>query len=270
MKLKVSHIKELMENFAPVELKESYDNVGLMVGDLESSVTSVLVALDCTLEIIDEAIEKGCNTIVTHHPLLFLKPQSITTDTIQGRKIIKLIKNDINLYSCHTNLDITRGGLNDIITKLLGYKQWDIIEHINPCNNIDNQGIGRIVTLNKPVSLLELCSAVKKALQIEYLRYAGDESMLISKLAIINGSGEDYFKASKKQGADCIITGDTTYHYISEYSEEGIGIIDAGHFETEWPAMKIVAEILQEKIIKLGYNNSVFIAENSKPAYKFI
>lgn len=270
MTLKVRHIKDLMENYAPLSLKESYDNVGLMVGDLECEVTSILVALDCTLEVIDEAIEKGCNTIVTHHPLLFIKPKCITTDTLQGKKIIRLIKNDINLYSSHTNLDIIKGGLNDIIAELLGYKQWDIIEPITLSNNAEKQGIGRMVTLDKPITLSELCSTVKNALQISHLRYAGNESMLIKKLAIINGSGEDYFEASKKQGADCIITGDTSYHYVSDYAEEGIGIIDAGHFETEWPTMKVVAKILKEKIEELGYNNSVIIAKTSKPSYKFI
>jgi putative NIF3 family GTP cyclohydrolase 1 type 2 len=93
--------------------------------------------------------------------------------------------------------------------------------------------------------------------------------MTIRKLAVINGSGEDYFKSSFNAGADCILTGDTTYHYVSDYSEMGIGIIDAGHFETEWPPMKIFAGILKDKLNKLGYANSIILSERCKSPYKF-
>lgn len=270
MGLKVKDIKNIMEEYAPLNLKENYDNVGLMVGSLECEISSILIALDCTLEAIDEAVNSGANLIITHHPLLFIKPQSVTAETLQGRKIIKLIKNNINLYSSHTNLDKVKGGLNDIISGILGYNDWSIMEPVPYEERKASCGIGRLVTLSKPCTLHELCNSIKNALEIQSLRYAGSEDMIIRKIAIINGSGEDYFKASKKLGADCIITGDTSYHYVSDYSEEGMGIIDAGHFETEWPALKRIAEILEEKIREIGYNNSIIISKTSKSPYKFI
>ena len=128
MTLKVRDIDKIMEEYAPARFKESYDNVGLMVGDKECEVTSILVALDCTLEVIEEAKKKGCNVILTHHPLLFKKPTNITTDTLLGRKILELIKNDINVYSSHTNLDSVKGGINDIIMEFLGFENYYIIE----------------------------------------------------------------------------------------------------------------------------------------------
>ncbi len=270
MPLKVKDIKNIMESYAPSHLKESYDNVGLMIGDLESEVTSILVSLDCTLEVIKEALEKNCNFILTHHPLLFLKPNAITMDTLQGRKIIELIRNNINLYASHTNLDVVEGGLNDIIAKLLGYPQWSIIEPSQGNSEAVEQGVGRLVVLDNPLTLEQICERVKTSLNINRLRYVGEEKMLINKLAIINGSGEDYFKASVKSGADCIITGDTSYHYVSDYMEMGIGIIDAGHFETEWPSMKVIAGILQDKLKNRGYDNLVIVSENSKAPYKFL
>lgn len=270
MTLKVGDIESIMESYAPAYLKESYDNVGLMLGDSECKVNSILIALDCTLEVIDEAIEKGCNLIITHHPLLFLKPKSITAETLIGRKILKLIKNNINVYSSHTNLDITKGGLNDIITELLGYKKWEIIQSQSGNSNIHNEGIGRLVKLDNPLTLRNICENIKSALNISQLRYAGEESMLINKIAIINGSGEDYFEASAKLGADCIITGDTSYHYVSDYNEMGIAIIDAGHFETEWPSMRIIANVISEKLNSLGYNNSILLSEKCKSPYKFV
>jgi len=115
-----------------------------------------------------------------------------------------------------------------------------------------------------------LCESIKSKLNISQVRYAGDLEMVIKNVAIINGSGEDFFHSAIKKGADCIITGDTSYHYVSDYKEMGIAIIDAGHFETEWAPMKIVANILDEKIKNLGYNNLIFISEKCESPYKFI
>lgn len=270
MSLKVSNIVNIMEEYAPSHLKESYDNVGLMVGDLDCSVTSILVALDCTLEVIDEANNRGCNMIVTHHPLFFTRPNSITKDSLLGMKVIELIRSGINVYSSHTNLDAVEGGLNDIATELLGFKEWEVIEPLMGSSNSDKAGVGRLIILSETIPLIDLCSHVKRALCISNLRYAGKDSMLVKKIAVINGSGKDYFDASKKRGVDCIITGDTTYHYVSDFVEQGIAIIDAGHFETEWPAMKVAAKTLKSKINSLGYDNEVLLAASSISPYKVI
>lgn len=270
MSLKVRDIKDIVEKFAPVKLMESYDNVGLMVGDFNQSVTSILVSLDCTMDVIDEAINKNCNLIVTHHPLLFKKPSSITSETLIGRKIIKLIKNDISLYSAHTNLDSAEGGINDTVMKLLGFPKYITMDLSKERAIDDNKsGIGRFATLDCSITLDELCTKIKRALDISNLRYAGSDKMAISKVAVINGSGQDYFLLAKEMGADCIITGDTSYHYVSDFSEEGIAIIDAGHFGTEWMAFKALAKILQNKINSVGFNCSVLLSESIKDPYKY-
>jgi len=269
--LKVKHINDFMEEYAPVELKESYDNVGLMIGNINSEVTSILVALDCTLEVIEEAKKKGCNLILTHHPPLFLKPSTVTTDTLTGKKILSLVKDDINVYSSHTNLDSAEGGLNDIVTKLLGFNKWTIISPND--NNIavkQQAGIGRVVEFEVPVTLKELCSIVKEKLEASMVRYCGSEDKLIKKLAIINGSGEDFFEAARIHEVDCIITGDTTYHYISDMNELEIAVIDGGHFETEWSAMKVVAKNIEDKLKELGFENRVYISESCKSPYKYL
>ena len=226
---KVKEIIEVMETLAPTFLKEDFDNVGLMVGDREKEVKKVLLALDCTLKVVEEAKENNVDLIITHHPLIFRRPNNITTDTIQGRKIIELIKNDISLYSSHTNLDSAKSGLNDSIPKLLGYDSSEILE----VNKRDEKaGLGRIVTLDKPTTLDEIVDNVKKALNINNLRVVkGKEE--VNKIAIINGSGQDFIGKAVSKGADCIITGDTTYHFASDYKEMGINIIDAGHFASE-------------------------------------
>lgn len=269
MILKVKDFIRIMEQLAPLKLKEEYDNVGLMIGSEDSEIKSILVALDCTLKVIEEAKKKDCNLIFTHHPLLYRKPSTVTDETLQGRKIIELIRADINLYSSHTNLDSVQGGINDLITQLLGFNKWDIIEcKETGIDSSRKNGIGRIVELQDSILLEELCDNVKKALGTNSIRYSGIENMRIKRIAIINGSGQDYFNAAKLLKVDCIVTGDTTYHYVSDFSEENICIIDAGHFATEWPAFKLFADTLRNEIAKAGYENLVIVSDEVNDPYK--
>ena len=112
---KVIDISKRIEKMAPVFLKEDYDNVGIMVGDPQQEVKKVLLALDCTNEVLAEAVENNCDMIIAHHPLLFRRPKSIVKGDLLGDKVIKLIKEDITLYACHTNLDSARNGINETI-----------------------------------------------------------------------------------------------------------------------------------------------------------
>lgn len=266
MYLKIKDIDRIMEDIAPSKYSENYDSVGLMLGDMDVEVTSIMVALDCTLDVIEEAELKGCNLVLCHHPLLFKKPTTITTGNLLGKKIIKLISSKINVYSSHTNLDSVSGGLNDILMHILGLKNPEVLKLID---EESNSGIGRIAYLEKPIILSELCQRVKVLLNLSTVRYSGKDDKLISKVAVINGSGQDFFDVAVKSGAQCIITGDTTYHYISDLNEQGIGVIDAGHYGTEWPAVKVFSKLLQNKIIDLGFHNSVIVAESNICPYKY-
>lgn len=269
MSLKVSDVIKIIEEFAPTKFKEKFDNVGLMVGDSNLRVSQILVALDCTLEVIDEAIQNNCNLILTHHPLLFNAPQSITMETVIGRKIIKLISNDISVYSAHTNLDSVSGGLNDIVMEILGINNYSTMDKSsNRPQGDDITGIGRIADLESAVTLSELCSKVKCAFDIEYLSFSGEESMLIKKVAVINGSGKEYFQMAKELGANCIITGDTSFHYVSEMCEENIAVIDAGHFNSEWNAFKHAAKMFDNCLQSRGYKNTVMLSKVCSDPYK--
>ncbi|MDZ4991772.1 Nif3-like dinuclear metal center hexameric protein [Clostridium perfringens] len=262
--MKLNDIIKIIEDIAPVNLKEGFDNVGLMVGDREKNITKVLLALDCTEEVIREAKEIGAELILTHHPLLFRKPQSITTDTLLGRKIIELIRNDINLYSAHTNWDSVKDGLNDTLVKMLGFEKGIIMEK----NQFDNNaGIGRVVELNKEMTVLEIVNNIKNSLGVKNLRYSGDLNEAVRKVAIVNGSGQDFFGDAKKLGADLIITGDTTYHFVSDYKEMGLNILDIGHFNSEWPVLINVSEKVKEK---LDSDVEFVISKESKDPFEFI
>lgn len=241
--IKVNNIIKEMELLAPTYLKEDFDNVGLMVGDKNKEVKKVLLALDCTLKVIEEAKKENVELIITHHPLIFKRPSSITTDTLQGKKIIELIKNDISLYSSHTNLDSAENGLNDTIVSILGFDNFKILEKNK---RDDKAGLGRIVSLNESIQLEDLISKIKKSLNINNLRVVKGKDK-VNKIAIINGSGQDFIGKAVALGADCIITGDTTYHFASDYKEMEISILDVGHFASEQITFFNVMENLKEK-----------------------
>ena len=241
----VIDIAKQIEEFAPEFLKEDYDNVGLMVGDEQKEVKKVLLSLDCTNEVIKEAINLKCDLIITHHPLIFKKPKNIIKGDLLGNKVIALIKEDITLYSCHTNLDSAKNGINETIVNMLGFNSNKIIQP-NESGNCKETGIGRIVKLEKEVLLSDIIKLVKNNLNIKNMRIVkGSEKVKV--LAIINGSGQDLFYKAKSLGADCIITGDTTYHFASDFKEMKISIIDAGHFSTEYFVFLKTLEFLKEK-----------------------
>lgn len=261
---KVVDIAKEIEEFAPEFLKEDYDNVGLMVGDKDKEVNKVLLALDCTKEIIKESIQLKCDLIITHHPLIFKKPKNIIRGDLLGDKAISLIKEDIALYSCHTNLDSAENGINETIVNMLGFNSNQIIEP-NEAGNYKNGGIGRLVKLKKEILLSELINLVKEKLDIKNMRIVrGSDKVKV--LAIINGSGQDLFYKAKELGADCIITGDTTYHFASDFKEMKINIIDAGHFSTEYLAFLKTLEFLKGKFEAVEFISS----EKCKDPYEFI
>ncbi|EOU1647553.1 MAG: Nif3-like dinuclear metal center hexameric protein [Clostridium perfringens] len=262
--MKLNDIINIIEDIAPVNLKEGFDNVGLMVGDREKNITKILLALDCTEEVIKEAKEMCAELILTHHPLLFRKPSTITTDTLLGRKIISLIKNDINLYSAHTNWDSVKGGLNDTLVEILGFNEGIIMDK----SPVDSEaGIGRVVELTKEMTVLEIINLIKSSLGVKNLRYAGDLNEVIKKIAIVNGSGQDFFGDAKKLGADLIITGDTTYHFVSDYKEMGLNILDIGHFNSEWSVLIKVSEKVKER---LDSDVEFIVSKEAKDPFEFI
>lgn len=262
--MKIDKLINIMETIAPPHLKESYDNVGLMVGDREADVTKILVALDCTLEVVEEARELGAELILSHHPLLFRKPSTITTDTLLGKKIIELIKNDIALYSSHTNWDSVKDGINDEFVAYLGFGEGEIMAK-NPVES--TAGIGRMVKLDKEMTLSQVMETVKEKLQLTSIRFAGDLNKTIKSIAFINGSGQDFMDMAVKRGADLIITGDTTYHFVSDYSEMGLCIMDVGHFNSEWPIVVKLSEEIKKELE--GDGVEVVISKRVRDPYNF-
>ncbi|MBQ9518449.1 MAG: Nif3-like dinuclear metal center hexameric protein [Firmicutes bacterium] len=239
----VKDVVNAVEKLAPPELAEHWDNVGLLIGDEKKPCKRVLFALDAIDAVIDEAIEEKADMIVTHHPIIFKGVSSVNTKTALGRRIIKLVKNDIAVYCAHTSLDIAAGGTNDILADTLKLKNK---EGLIP---LENGFMGRTGSLDTPVSLREFTQNVIETLGMPSVNVTGDENTVIKKIGLCTGSGadRDFMLAAKKAGCDVYITGDVKYHDAQFADDIGICLIDATHFYTETIAMPIVCDLVKNE-----------------------
>lgn len=246
---KVSDITNAIDRFAPQELAEKWDNPGLMVGDFEQEVTKVFICLDVTAENTARAAECGAELIVSHHPLIFTPMKRIVENDISGSIVRTLIKNDISVFSAHTNLDKADGGMNDALAEKLGLED---VRHFtdDECldgNNAPLDNIGRIGRLDTPMELDDFTAYVKNILGCRSIRSVGSGSETVSYAALCSGAGGDGIYAAYRAGADVYVTSDIRHHEAQLASELGISLIDAGHFETENIICEFMSDYLQKE-----------------------
>lgn len=264
MFVKCSHIINIMNEYANVDLAEDWDNVGLIIGDENSNVKKILVTLDIDDDVIEEAISKKCNMIISHHPLIFKGIKNINTTTILGKRIIKLIKNNINVYSAHTNLDIAKNGTNDTFAKLLNLKN---IINFFPSNNSYEFGLGRIGELEQEVLFENVIKKVKDILNLSNLVFCGDLNNKIKKIAICTGAGGeiDFIFNAIKQKCDLYITGDVKYHNAQFAKDNDLCIIDATHYASEVIIVPVICDYINNCSKRLNMEIECFASEtNSK------
>ena len=240
----VNDIIQYMERLAPLKTALEWDNPGLLIGERDKPVKRILVSLDCTDEAIDEAGRVKADMIITHHPLIFRPIKSITSDTALGRRVIKLIRSHITLFSAHTNLDIAEGGVNDVLFGILNLTEK---APLMPPSS-DEAGLGRVGVLEAPMRLDELASFVGRKLGLKHTRYAGNPDFMISKVGLLCGSGSEikYFKEASSNGCQAYITGDIKYHDAQAAIEMGLCLIDATHYASEAPVVERLCGYLRE------------------------
>lgn len=265
MSVKCRDITWLMEDFAPAKYAEAWDNPGLNVGDLDKDVSKILVALDATNEVIDEAIDKNVDLIVTHHPFLFHAIKKINYDKPDGRKIFKLIKNDIGVFAAHTNLDAVRGGTNDVLADLLGIKDTKVLA----LEKEDGIGIGRYGVINEDITMGILAVRVKEALGLDAVRVTGNMSRSVSKIALCTGAGIEFLDDAVKNKCDVYITSDIKYHEAQQAIDKNIALIDATHYATENIIVPVIAGYLRKKLENRGIDD-VEIIESKVDGQTFV
>ncbi len=218
-------IKSFFKDHYPNELAYEWDNVGLQIGTLNKSITGILITLDVTKEVVEEAIEKNCNLIIAHHPLVFKPLKHILTDAYKGKLIETIIKADIALYVSHTNFDLAKSGMNDILSEKLGLKATEILEYED-----ETHGIGRLGKI-KPMPIEEAIRYIKAKLDIKQARLINKKpGKTIETVAISGGSGASHMFSAKQKGADLYITGDISYHQAHDMLQLGLSALDIGHY----------------------------------------
>ncbi|HBY20156.1 MAG: Nif3-like dinuclear metal center hexameric protein [Clostridiales bacterium GWE2_32_10] len=243
MSVMCNDIINKLEKIAEESLAESWDNVGLQIGRNEKHVDKILVTLDVTSKIIEMAIHEKVDLIISHHPLIFKGIHNVKTDNYLGDNIYKLIKNDISVYSMHTNMDISKHGLASKLAEKLDLRHIMILdEKRNEKGEV--HGLGRIGELPKPVSFETFIKNLKKILKCDVMRYAGNRDTTIRKVALCPGSGMEFMHLARSKNADVYVTGDLKYHQAVEADEMDFLVIDAEHYYTE----KIFEEIICEHL----------------------
>lgn len=238
--MKTGEILAVLEGFAPYDLAESWDNVGLLAGDRERRVTKVLCALDITEAVVDEAIGLGANLIVAHHPVVFTSVRGVTADTVTGTLLIKLIKADISAICMHTNADCADGGVNDLLAAVLGLKD------VKTLGAGDHGDLGRVGNLSAPMPLEQFVAEVREKLHAGGVRYTAG-SQTARRVAVLGGAGGKLLEYAIASGADTFVTGDCSYDRMQLAQARGLNLIDAGHFPTEHPIAEGFARLLREK-----------------------
>lgn len=268
-------IINILEKYAPSCLAESWDNPGMQTGDLNQEIKSLMVALDATDSVIGQAVDLGVDLLVTHHPILFRPIRKITEEDFIGRRLRKLIRNNISLYAMHTNCDIAKMadcsgimlGLTDAVP--LGQsidmpREMPMTEGMSGSNEM---GIGKAGNLKEELTFEELCRYVKKKFNLDYIEASGERDALIKRVAICPGSGHDYVEDAISKKAQVLITGDLGHHAALDARAKGLFLIDAGHFGTEAFMKQQLAGFLKQNDEIIKDNIHILLAEEENPFF---
>ncbi len=231
----VKELYGIFEKRMPSEMREEWDNDGLMCcPDPHAEVRQVFVALDVTEEIVDYAIERGFDLIVSHHPLIFKPLTELTEDNHVGRKLIKLVSSGISVFSFHTRADKVAGGVNDLFSDRLGFSETVPF----------GEGMmGRIGELEEEMTLEDFAFKVKEALGSDWVAYS-DGYNAVKRVAMLGGDGKSFVGDAVANGADTYVSGAIGYNMMEEAAEMGINLIEAGHYFTETAVTELFTDII--------------------------
>ena len=241
----IQNIISLLNTAAPFDTQASFDNSGFLIGDREKEVTGILFALDVTMDVISEAVEKGANLIVAHHPLMFDAIRQITADTFEGRLIMKLIQSDIGLIACHTCLDQAPGGINDALAECCALL------------DVEGEGFVRVGTLPAPMTAEELRDYLSLALDTT-VRLMGDPEKKVCRIGLCSGAGSSEWEQAFALGADAFLSGEIRHHHALAMADAGIPCFECGHFATEQPGIFALADALQNALDQVQYKLGIY------------
>lgn len=226
----VNDIFEFLNKKFPIDTACGFDNVGILAGNKNAEVTRAVVALDCTLPVINDAINKGCQLIITHHPVIFSGLKSVLEDAV----VFEVIKNNLSVISMHTNLDQGCGGVNDALCSAIGLKEVEAVTA--------NDGFIIRKGAVSPISADKFASHLKTVLNYP-VRYVGEKE--IKNVLVCGGAGADYLNIAQQNGCDALVTSDVRHHQFLEAAHKGVSLFECGHFNTEVVVIKPLCEMLK-------------------------
>ena len=255
----VQQVYEEMQRIAPLELAESWDNPGLLV-DCGGTVQKVLVTLDITPEVVEEAARKHCEVIVAHHPVIFSPLKKIGPQDVP----CQLVRAGISAICMHTNLDAAEGGVNEVLAGIFGMKNLETFA--DGCGRVGEIELNSVKGLAYQVQkeLASRCNLPENgpAVQIKLV----DNGRMVKRLAVISGAGGSLFEDAIAVGADCLLTGEANHHHAIDAKRLGLSLIAAGHYATEFPVTAAVAEKLRAALPEL----EVLVSTDDRDPYTYL
>lgn len=246
--MKCETIISYLEQLAPPFLACEWDNPGLLAGRTDREVKKIVIALDATDEVVELAVSRNADMLVTHHPLIFKAVKQINDGHFIGRRLLELIENRISYYAMHTNFDIAPGCMADLAAERLGLKERSVLEITG---EMDGQpyGIGRSGALSKPMSLEELGAFVKEAFGLPFVCVYGSREIKepVTRIAVSPGSGSSMIPHALKAGAQVLITGDIGHHEGIDAVAGQMAVIDAGHYGLEHIFIDFIADYINKR-----------------------
>lgn len=261
----VADVYGFLDQRAPFSYQLDFDNAGFLVGREAAQVTSILVALDLTEEVLEEAIAKQVDLIVTHHPLIWGKLSAVTDRDLTGKKLLALLEHGIALISAHTNLDAVEGGVNTALAEAVGLKECVPLQEKGLDQRGKPYGIGRFGTLSEELSLTEFARRVKTGLGLEGVRMM-DAGRPVHRVAVGGGACGGMLTDVMRAGCDTFVTSELKHDVYLEAKSRGINLIDAGHYGTEALVCPILVEWLQEAFPNL----SVELASQQREVFSYL
>ncbi|MEA1878651.1 MAG: Nif3-like dinuclear metal center hexameric protein [Bacteroidota bacterium] len=250
--MKVKDIVGLIEEHAPVGIQEDFDNSGLLTGELDQEITGILVCLDVTDAVLDEAIDSGIQLIISHHPLIFKGIKNLVPTGMVNRILVKAIRHQIAIYSAHTNLDKVIPGVSSTLADQIELQNQQILV---PDNNSTTIGMGVVGNLPAPMDEDDFLGMIKDRLNLNCIRHTAFLGKPVSCVAVCGGSGSEFLDNAISAGAEVFITGDFKYHQFFD-ADQKILIADIGHFESEVFALELLRDIVSKKFANFAVHLS--------------
>lgn len=262
---KLGEIKEFFEELAPFYMKLDFDNIGHLVGFSNAEITRVLVALDITDDVVDEAVELGAQLIVSHHPIIWEPLKRVTDDDEKGAKIIKMLTNGISALCLHTNMDSAEGGVNDVLLAALGAEREGLLSPHGTHPDGREYGISRYGSLAQPMELKDFLVKIKYSLNVPDLRYVSG-GRPVHKIACCGGAGAGDMQKAIDLGCDTYVTADLKYDHFLAARHSGLNLIDADHYCTE----NLIVPVMRSKLAKRFPRLDVRVSQRHTCPIKFI